>query len=140
VFKQGHDGGVKYASTVALSILVTIEMLNSLNSLSENESLLVVPPWSNIYLLLAIGLSFSLHVSILYIPGLAQIFSVVPLTLDEWLAVFWFSFPVILIDEILKFFSRRLARMGLLDMKRKRKRSGSYNKYINDSEFGLKQV
>ena len=74
--------------TMALSVLVTIEMLNALNrfkirlnfisrlmnlhflyfSLSENQSLLKMPPWTNRYLLYAIALSMSLHMMILYIP------------------------------------------------------------------------
>lgn len=54
--------------TMALSVLVTIEMLNALNSLSENQSLLKMPPWINKYLLFAIGLSMSLHMMILYVP------------------------------------------------------------------------
>jgi Ca2+ transporting ATPase len=39
---------------------------------------------------------------------LAVMFSVTPLTFSEWKAVFWLSFPVILVDELLKFFSRRV--------------------------------
>jgi len=37
-------------------------------SLSENQSLLKMPPWKNKYLLYAIALSMSLHMMILYIP------------------------------------------------------------------------
>merc|ERR1719244_700742 len=65
--------------TMALSVLVTIEMLNALNSLSENQSLVVMPPWTNVWLLAAITLSFSLHFVILYIDILATVFQTSPL-------------------------------------------------------------
>lgn len=106
IFKAGPDGELKYPSTIALSILVTIEMLNALNSLSETESLLSVPPWSNRWLVMAIMLSFSLHCLILYVPTLADIFGVAPLSLQEWKAVFAFSVPVLIIDEIVKWIMR----------------------------------
>lgn len=56
------------ATTMSLSILVTVEMFNAMNSISENESLLKLPLWSNMYLVGAISLSMALHVAILYIP------------------------------------------------------------------------
>ena len=43
-------------------------MNKSTSSLSENQSLLKMPPWRNKYLLYAIALSMSLHMMILYIP------------------------------------------------------------------------
>merc|ERR1719319_1714720 len=95
------------AMTMALSILVTIEMLNALNSLSENQSLLVMPPWVNIWLLLAMGLSLTLHFFILYVDILATVFQVTPLSALQWLAVFKISIPVILLDEILKLVARK---------------------------------
>ena len=56
------------ATTISLSILVTVEMFNAMNSLSENESLLRLPLWKNMYLVAAISLSMALHFMILYIP------------------------------------------------------------------------
>lgn len=58
----------KKATTMSLSILVTIEMFNAMNSLSENESLLTLPLWVNPSLVLAIALSMLLHFVILYVP------------------------------------------------------------------------
>ena len=96
------------ATTMSLSILVVIEMLNACNSLSENESLLVLPIWTNPYLVGSIALSMSLHFAILYIPALASLFQILPLNLAEWWAVLWISAPVIAIDEVLKWISIRL--------------------------------
>ena len=100
-----QSGKIK-ASTLSLSVLVAIEMFNSLNALSEDGSLLTMPPWVNPWLLLAMSLSFGLHFLILYVPFLAQVFGIVPLSLNEWLLVIAVAFPVILIDEVLKFIGR----------------------------------
>lgn len=98
-------GKVK-ASTLSLSVLVVIEMLNAFNALSEDNSLLTVHPWINGWLLLAVGASIGSHMLILYVPFMNQIFGIAPLSLYEWKLVMMFSFPVILIDEVLKFIGR----------------------------------
>ncbi|KAK9049511.1 hypothetical protein SSX86_031520 [Deinandra increscens subsp. villosa] len=100
-----RTGKVK-AMTLSLSVLVAIEMFNSLNALSEDESLLTMPPWVNPWLLVAMSVSFGLHFLILYVPFLAQVFGIVPLSVNEWLLVLAVALPVILIDEILKFVGR----------------------------------
>ncbi|XP_062081932.1 calcium-transporting ATPase 4, endoplasmic reticulum-type-like [Humulus lupulus] len=100
-----QSGKIK-ASTLSLSVLVAIEMFNSLNALSEDSSLVTMPPWVNPWLLLAMSISFGLHFLILYVPFLAQVFGIVPLSLNEWLLVLMVALPVILIDEILKFVGR----------------------------------
>ena len=94
------------ASTISMSVLVVVEMFNALNALSENGSLFQLPPWTNMWLIGGITVSMLLHFMILYTPGLASIFSVVPLTYSEWKAVIGLSFPVIVVDEILKFITR----------------------------------
>merc|ERR1712142_233159 len=94
------------AKTMALSVLVVIEMLNALNSLSENQSLLVMPPWVNMWLLGAMALSTGLHFVILYVDVLATVFQVGPLSIAQWVAVMKISMPVLFIDEILKYVAR----------------------------------
>lgn len=98
------------AGTVSLSILVTIEMFCAFNSLSERHSLISrhSHPFSNPYLLLAQLTSFGLHFLILYVPFLAKLFSVSPIGWEEWMYVIAVSFPIILIDEVLKFIDRNL--------------------------------
>ncbi|KAL5108299.1 Sarcoplasmic/endoplasmic reticulum calcium ATPase 3 [Taenia crassiceps] len=92
--------------TLALSVLVVIEMLNALNSLSENQSLVVMPPWRNMWLLIAIAFSMVQHFTILNVPILANIFQISPLSLAEWAVVLKISFPVLLLDETMKMLSR----------------------------------
>ncbi|KAJ1358402.1 hypothetical protein KIN20_016818 [Parelaphostrongylus tenuis] len=100
VFEDNHP------NAMALSVLVTIEMLNAVNSLSENQSVVVMPPWKNVWLCAAIALSMSLHFVILYVDIMATIFQITPLCLAEWMAVLKISIPVIFLDEILKFVAR----------------------------------
>jgi len=91
---------------MALSVLVTIEMANALNSVSENQSLLVMHPWVNIYLLMAMALSFSLHFMILYVDVFNVVFNISALSFEQWMVVLKFSLPVLLVDEALKFIAR----------------------------------
>lgn len=116
VFEDNHP------NAMALSVLVTIEMLNAVNryvsfycllsiqlivfSLSENQSILKMPPWTNVWLCAAIGLSMSLHFLILYVDIMSTIFQITPLSVAEWIAVLKISVPVILLDEVLKFIAR----------------------------------
>merc|ERR1719273_2681746 len=92
--------------TMALSILVTIEMCNAINAISENQSLVAMPPWINPLLLGAMALSFGLHFVILYVDVMAVVFQVTPLTIAQWMTVMKFSLPVILLDEGLKWVAR----------------------------------
>uniref|UniRef100_A0A8C8M8W6 Calcium-transporting ATPase n=1 Tax=Oncorhynchus tshawytscha TaxID=74940 RepID=A0A8C8M8W6_ONCTS len=92
--------------TMALSVLVTIEMCNALNSLSENQSLLRMPPWSNLWLVGAMSLSMSLHFVIIYVDPMPMIFKLTHLNVEKWMVVLKLSIPVILIDEVLKFVAR----------------------------------
>ncbi|GAB2293758.1 Calcium-transporting ATPase 3, endoplasmic reticulum-type [Dionaea muscipula] len=97
----------RHPSTVSMTVLVVVEMFNALNNLSENQSLFVIPPWSNLWLVASIILTMLLHMLILYVQPLSVLFSVTPLSWSDWKVVLFLSFPVIVIDEVLKFFSRK---------------------------------
>jgi P-type Ca2+ transporter type 2C len=63
-------------------------------------------PLVNPFLIAATLSSTMLHNMILYVPFFNQVFSIAPLTLQEWGLVIAFAFPVIILDEILKVFGR----------------------------------
>ena len=120
-FEQCVEGAHDYScqifkdrrpSTMSMTVLVTVEMFNALNALSENSSLLKHPPWSNKWLLGAIFISMALHAMILYVPWMNTTFSVSYLSWQEWKAVLWLSFPVIVCDEILKALTRKFKKRG----------------------------
>ncbi|CAO1616459.1 unnamed protein product [Sympodiomycopsis kandeliae] len=96
----------KRATTMSLSILVTIEMFNALNAISEVDSIFYQTPLKNPFLVFAIILSMALHFAILYIPFLRDLFVITPLNWDEWKAVLYISSPVIFIDEACKWVTR----------------------------------
>ena len=96
----------KKASTLSLTVLVMIEMFNALNAMSEDQGLLTIGIFNNLWLWGAIFVSTLLHCLILYIPFLAKIFSTVPLSLNDWILVLIFTIPVIFVEEILKWISR----------------------------------
>merc|ERR1719370_1993652 len=98
--------GDPHPMTMALSVLVTIEMLNALNSVSENQSLFVMPPTQNYLLCGAIALSMSLHFFILYVDPMPMIFNICPLTMSEWVIVMKISLPVLIADEAMKYIAR----------------------------------
>lgn len=102
-------GKVK-ASTLSLTVLVIIEMLNAFNAISEDGSLLQMAPWVNPWLVAACMGSVVVHFVILYTPVLAKVFAVYPLDWHDWVLVMQFSFPVIILDEVLKFFGRQYHR------------------------------
>ncbi|EPQ32393.1 uncharacterized protein PFL1_00589 [Pseudozyma flocculosa PF-1] len=96
-------------ATIALSVLVVVEMFNALNAISETDSLLTMGPASNPLLIAAIILSLVLHYAICTIPMLQDWFQVTSLSWTEVKAVIYISLPVIFIEEACKFVTRLYA-------------------------------
>uniref|UniRef100_A0A7S4B819 Cation-transporting P-type ATPase C-terminal domain-containing protein n=1 Tax=Chrysotila carterae TaxID=13221 RepID=A0A7S4B819_CHRCT len=96
-----------HARSLALTTFVLIEMLNALNAISEDESLLSVPPWANKWLLAAVCAGVLQQALILSLPPIAALFEVAPLSPSEWAVAASLSMPVVLIDEAFKWRRRR---------------------------------
>mmetsp|Transcript_53444 Transcript_53444/g.126423 ORF Transcript_53444/g.126423 Transcript_53444/m.126423 type:complete len:1133 (+) Transcript_53444:67-3465(+) len=108
-FANGYGSQVfhdKKPGTVALSVLVTIEMFNALNAVTESKSLISLPPWNNPWLIAAVVLSFAQHLLVLSWPAAEVVFHVKKMTKREWKYVVALSFPIILLDEAMKFVTR----------------------------------
>merc|ERR1712142_199448 len=114
--------GDPHPMTMALSVLVTIEMLNALNSVSENQSLFVMPPTQNVLLCGAIALSMSLHFYILYVDPMPMIFNICPLTMSEWVVVMKISLPVLIADEAMKYVAREYIEKEPTEKETKKRR------------------
>ncbi|KAL7433272.1 hypothetical protein ACHAXM_006637 [Skeletonema potamos] len=89
--------------TLALSTLVTVELLKALCSVSIDSSILTVAPQKNPWLLLGVSVPFAFNLAIIYIPALEHSFGLVPLDRNDWLKVIAWSFPIVIIDEALKY-------------------------------------
>jgi Ca2+-transporting ATPase len=109
--------GKRKAVSLSLTVLVIIEMLNAMNAVSDESSIIIMHPFKNLWLILAIFFSVSLHCMILYIPFFNKIFGIAPLDLNEWILVMIFSVPVILIEELTKILVRAINNRNIKKVK-----------------------
>jgi Ca2+ transporting ATPase len=93
-------------STLAMSVLVVVEMFSAFTALSERQSIVVMPPWKNMYLLVAVAGSILVHILALEIPIFQRIFSVVHLDRRHWTVVIALGVPTLIIEELFKAYLR----------------------------------
>eukprot|EP00979_Chaetoceros_neogracilis_P004827 scaffold840_cov257-Chaetoceros_neogracile.AAC.2 len=97
--------------TLALSTLITTELLKALSTVSIDSSMLTIGPQRNLILVFSVAIPFVIHLVILYsssfgFPSIADNFGVVPLSGDQWISVLRWSFPILIVDEALKAYGR----------------------------------
>ena len=107
------EGDLMHKQTVALSVMVMLEMFNALNALSESESLFQIPPWKNLYLALGIVGSVGMHVAVVHVPWISRIMGTVPLDWVSWKRVVALAVPVVFIEEAVKVVVRRVQRVAV---------------------------
>ncbi len=110
-FIQG-SGSLRYAQTLAFTTLILFQMFNVFNSRSDEQSAFK-GLFRNQWLWIAIGVSLSLQMAVLYIPALQRAFSTVPLSVSDWLIAAGVASSVLWLCELVKFWGRRMERARL---------------------------
>ncbi len=106
LFFYYKDGDYLKASTMALTVLAVLQWINAWNCRSEKNS-----AFSNIlknpYLIAATLAVIFMQVLAVYNPFFQRFLKTVPLDGGEWVLVILVSLPLLLIEELRKFFARR---------------------------------
>ena len=91
------------ARTLALTVSVVFELFQVFVSrCPDGQSVFLTNAFNNIYLLVAVFSAFILHLFIVYVGPLAQIFGFVPLSLGNWLMIFIIVIIGIVILDLVK--------------------------------------
>jgi len=102
IFEEGIDT----ARTMAFSVLTISQLFHALNCRSQTHSFFSIGPLKNKWLLLAVGLSFTIHMAVVYVPFLEPIFKTVPLNFQDWYLVVLISSAPFVLMELFKLVRR----------------------------------
>ena len=104
-FMAGRYYGMdlKTCRTIALATLIMSQLFHVFECRSERHSIFEIKLFTNPYLVMAVGISIGMLISILYIPFLSGIFHTVPLMLKHWTLVLFFSGVIAFINSVYLF-------------------------------------
>lgn len=93
-----------HAQTIAFVVLSGTQLIHALNMRSSDKSIFKIGLFSNMYLIYAMVVGIALQMAVIYIPPIARMFNVIPLTLADWGLVIVLSLIPLVINEIIKLF------------------------------------
>ncbi len=99
------SGNMPYGQTMAFTTLVMFQLFNVFNARSDVRSAFR-GLFHNRWLWSALGLSFLLHVAVIYVPFLQRAFSTTALTLEDWLCCIAMGSAVLWLRELSKLIAR----------------------------------
>jgi Ca2+-transporting ATPase len=103
VFSSYLSFSQEKAFTAVFTMFVFLQLFNALNCRSAQQSILS-RPLSNLYIYAAIGVSLLLHLLIIYLPALQEIFKTVPLEPFDLAVIAGSAFLIVILEEIKKKF------------------------------------
>jgi Ca2+-transporting ATPase len=104
MFTRYVDGNLSKAQTVAFTTLVAFEMFAVISSRSLYHSWKKLNPFTNPWLMGAVGLSILIQIIIIYWAPMQQIFGTFPLAAFDWLKIVGIAFLGFIVMESSKFF------------------------------------
>ena len=113
-FGGGFTGeNLKIARTLALTVSVIFELFQVFVSKApDDKSVWVSNPFNNIYLIGAVLMAFILHLFIVYVKPLANIFELTPITFDQWVLIFTVVIVGIIILDGVKLLQSKIINRG----------------------------
>jgi Ca2+-transporting ATPase len=112
---QRYPSSLEAAQTIAFVTLCTSELVRAFTARSEYHSVLAIGPFSNKWMVWAVGFSLALVLLVVYVPFLNPFFDTVPLTLEDWLMMTPFFFASAIAMELLKFYFRHRSAQAMAE-------------------------
>lgn len=105
--KEALEEAMPYARTMAFVVLAASQLFYSLSMRNFTKSIFKVGLFSNLYLIGAIIIGILLQLVVITVPALANAFGVHNLSLSEWGVVLGFSLIPLIVNEIIKVFTKK---------------------------------
>jgi magnesium-transporting ATPase (P-type) len=103
----------RQATTMTLAAIVFCQIGMVLNCRTEKQSVFKVGIFTNKRVLLGIVIEILLLSALMYVPFLQEIFNTAPIGLMDWVFLIILPFPIVLIEELRKAFSRRYGKKNI---------------------------
>ena len=91
---------IEACRTLALGTLVLSQLIHVFECRSEKQSLFEINPFTNLYLIGAVGVSVIMLLSIVYVPLLQRVFHTIPLNFGQWTIILFFSGIISFINSL----------------------------------------
>jgi Ca2+-transporting ATPase len=102
LWKQNHD--ISYVRTMVFAALAINSLFYVFSCKSLRRNLWHINPFSNKFLLAAVGIGFLMLVAAVYLPAFQTLLKTIPLSFDDWLILLFLGLANIVLIEITKWY------------------------------------
>ncbi|WP_319024937.1 cation-translocating P-type ATPase [Nisaea sediminum] len=95
------------ARNLTLMLMILFGNIHALSSRSETRSLFRIRFWGNPFLVLAVPIAQAVHIGATHVPWIADVLSLRPVAVSEWLMLLGVSLLLLVIEEAHKYWHRR---------------------------------